>query len=599
MTRIKVLDSQLTNQIAAGEVVERPASVVKECLENSLDAGATKIEIDIEKGGTRLIRIRDNGQGIYQDDLVLALDRHATSKIVSLNDLESVASFGFRGEALASISSVSHFSLTSSTDNQSAWKVQSDGKTIAELEPASHPRGTTVEIRDLFFNTPARRRFLRAEKTEFSHLEEVIKRIALANFSVSFMLAHNSKTIFEFKPAITETEKEARVAKLCGKNFMEQALAIRNEATGLCLSGWISQPTYSRGQGDLQYFYVNGRMVRDKLVSHAVRRAYRDVLYHGRFPAFVLFLTVDPVEVDVNAHPTKMEVRFREGRLVYDFVARSLSRVIADMRPEPQSMPTRHIHASPSQSSPVHYPTQQTAMLLEARETVSVYKTLHEPMVDTDRDILVAKQVDVMPEPIKDVQEAPPLGYAVAQLHGVYVLAQNEQGLILVDMHAAHERITYERLKMAMDQQQMLKQQLLVPHTMTVSEKEADMADDYQALLSDMGFQVIRAADDQLVVRQIPAMLRQDNVEQLVRDVLADLIECGDSSRVKERTNEILSTMACHGSVRANRQLTIAEMNALLRDMETTERSNQCNHGRPTWTQLSMAELDKLFLRGR
>lgn len=597
MSRIHLLGSQLTNQIAAGEVVERPASVVKECLENSLDAGATRIEVAIEKGGSRLIRIRDNGRGIHQDDLALALSRHATSKIATLDDLTQVASFGFRGEALASISSVSHFSLTSSTDNKNAWQIQSDGKEVGELEPASHPQGTTVEIRDLFFNTPARRRFLRKEKTEFSHLEEVIKRIALANFLVSFSLTHDGKTIFDFKPAITESEKEARVAKLCGKSFMEQALSIANEATGLKISGWISQPTYSRSQGDLQYFYVNGRMVRDKLVSHAVRRAYRDVLYHGRFPAFLLFLDIDPVEVDVNAHPTKMEVRFREGRLVYDFVARSLSQAIAEMRPDPQAMPARNFSSIVPQQ-PASYPTQQTPMPLEVQDNVAIYKTLHEPMVEADSGVLVAKQVDVLPESIKD-EVIPPLGYAIAQLHGVYILAQNKEGLIVVDMHAAHERITYEKLKTAMSQHKMLQQQLLVPYTITVSEKEADLVDDYQEIFGEIGFQMARVADDQLVVHQIPAMLCQDNIEQLVRDVLADVIVCGSSTRVKERMNEILSTMACHGSVRANRQLTIAEMNALLRDMEVTERSGQCNHGRPTWTQLSMVELDKLFLRGR
>ncbi|MAZ77487.1 MAG: DNA mismatch repair protein MutL [Legionellaceae bacterium] len=598
MSRIKILDSQLTNQIAAGEVVERPASVVKECLENSLDAGATKIDIDIEKGGMRLIRIRDNGRGIDKEDLALALNRHATSKITTLYDLEHVTSFGFRGEALASISSVSHFTLVSSIDGQYAWQIQSDGKALGELEPASHPQGTMVEVRDLFFNTPARRRFLRTEKTEFSHLEEVIKRVALANFSVSFSLTHNGKTIFVFKPAVSEAEKEERVAKLCGKHFMEQALTISNEATGLRLTGWVSQPTYSRSQGDLQYFYVNGRMVRDKLVNHAVRRAYRDVLYHGRFPAFVLFLTIDPVEVDVNAHPAKLEVRFRESRLVYDFVARSLSRAIAEIRPNPQSVPARNVETHHAAAS-LSYPTQQTRMPLEAQETISVYKTLHEPMVETDSDVLVAKQVEVVQEPTQVTQEIPLLGYAIAQLHGIYILAQNQEGLVLVDMHAAHERITYEKLKAAMSQHQILKQQLLIPHTMTVSEKEADIVDESQAFLDEIGFQMIRVADDQIVVQHIPAMLCQDNVEQLARDVLADLIECGNSTRVKERINEILSTMACHGSVRANRQLTIAEMNALLRDMETTERSNQCNHGRPTWTQLTMAELDKLFLRGR
>jgi DNA mismatch repair protein MutL len=594
-SRIRLLDQQLTNQIAAGEVVERPSSVVKELIENSLDAGAQHIEIDLEKGGMGLIRVRDNGCGIYHEDLVLALSPHATSKIQSLEDLEQVMSFGFRGEALASVSSVSRFSLTSATEEQNkAWKIQVEGRERSDLMPASHPVGTTVEVHDLFFNTPARRKFLRTEKTELSHIEEVVSRIALANFHVSFILRHQGKIVFDFRAAQSMQDKAKRVAQICGDTFIENALPIESIATNLSLTGWISKPTFSRSQPDLQYFYVNHRMVRDKMVNHAVKQAYQDVLYQGRFPAFVLFLEMLPEEVDVNAHPTKIEVRFREGRLIYDFVSKSLKKVIAQTKPVvAENVVGAHdilqnivgasdwtptvIERSYIENKKPYVIPQQQAMPLQVKEEMEIYGELHE----------------VKPQAI------PPLGYAIAQLKGIYVLAQNEQGLIIVDMHAAHERITYERLKKSMENKNVATQQLLIPHTIKVTEKEASLAEENLIIFQELGIDLARMDVDKLVIRQVPVLLCQGNIETLVQDVLADIVEYGTSERVREHMNELLATMACHGSVRANRTLSMSEMNALLRDMEVTERSSQCNHGRPTWVQMSLAELDKLFLRGR
>ena len=613
MSRIHRLSTRLANQIAAGEVVERPASVVKEVLENSLDAGATRIDIDVESGGSKLIRIRDNGSGMDAQDLPLALARHATSKITSLEDLERVGSLGFRGEALASIGSVSRLTLTTNSDDGSeGCTAICEGREMeVQVRPAPHPQGTTVEVRDLFFNTPARRKFLRTEKTEFNHLEEVVKRLALSRFDVGFSLRHNGKVIHNLKSGTSDAERQRRVATVCGPAFMEQAIYIETDLPDFRLWGWVGLPTFSRSQADLQYFFVNGRVIRDRLIAHAVKQAYRDVLYHGRHPAFVLYLEVDPAQVDVNVHPTKHEVRFRDGRTVHNFIFSSLHRALADVRPADQ-LPENVVSAddggtintttgeissqgglawgAPSQAAGSGFGSYQPAarpLAGGAMEQVSSYGQLHPP----------ANQPG-LPEQ-GAAEDVPPLGYAVAQLKGIYILAENAQGMVVVDMHAAHERITYERLKQSRDTDGIRSQPLLVPQAVAVSQREVEVAAEHSELFERLGLAIEVGGEESLLIRQIPVTLRDSNVEQLLRDVLSDLIEYGSTDRIEAHLDEILSTMACHGSVRANRRLTIPEMNALLRDMEETERSGQCNHGRPTWTQLSLEELDKLFLRGR
>jgi len=617
MPKILLLSSRLANQIAAGEVVERPASVAKEVLENSLDAGATRIDIDVEGGGAKLIRIRDNGNGIPAEDMPLALARHASSKITSLEDLECVGSLGFRGEALASIGSVSRLTLTSNDSEQGSEgsSAACEGREMeVQLKPAPHPRGTTVEVRDLFFNTPARRKFLRTEKTEFNHLEEVVKRLALSRFDVAFTLRHNGKVVHNLKAAAAQAETQRRVAAVCGPAFMEQAIAIESEATPYRLSGWVGLPTFSRSQADLQYFFVNGRVIRDRLVAHAVKQAYRDVLYHGRHPAFVLYLELDPAQVDVNVHPTKHEVRFRDGRAVHNFIFSSLHRALADVRPGQESerdplaaslLPTDDGMVIDTVTGEIR---SQSALAWGApgtrRQTVpgrsfggSVSGVAASGAGQVAEQLRSYARLHGMPA-VESPEEVPPLGYALAQLKGIYILSENAHGMVLVDMHAAHERITYERLKAARDETGIRSQPLLVPQSVAVSQREVQIAVEHRELFERLGLAVEEGGDESLVIRQIPVVLRDSNVEQLLRDVLADLIEFGNSERIEAHMDEILSTMACHGSVRANRRLTIPEMNALLRDMEETERSGQCNHGRPTWIQVGLDELDKLFLRG-
>ena len=639
MSRIHLLSPRLANQIAAGEVVERPANIVKELVENSLDAGAVHIDVDAEQGGVKLLRVRDDGIGIGKDDLSLSLSRHATSKITTLDDLEAVGTMGFRGEALASISSVSRLTLTSreKTAND-AWQVKAEGREMqAEISPAAHPIGTTLEVRDLFFNTPARRKFLRTEKTEFSHLEDTLKKLALSRYDVAFTLRHNQKVIHSLRPASRMIDREKRVASLLNPQFMDNAVHIETEAAGLTIEGWVGLPTFSRSQADMQYFFVNGRAVRDKLVVHAIKQAYRDVLYHGRQPAFVLYLWLDPKLVDVNVHPTKHEVRFRDGRLVHDFIFRSLHRALGDIRPE---QPTGGSiseagHSSASVNSETSTGAEagefqgqnrlnwQNANSGSAASPGYQFQPNSNGFGDRPSQGAVAEQLrsyeqlnqaasshaamshaalgtnTPQPLPGEDREDLPPLGFAIAQLHGIYILAQNAQGLIVVDTHAAHERITYERLKVAVDQQGIQSQPLLVPETLHVSEREADAAEQYADEFKLLGVELARMSPESLMIRQIPVLLQQANVGQLITDMLGDLIEHGASDRILAHRNELLSTMACHGSVRANRKLTIPEMNALLRDMEDTERSGQCNHGRPTWTQMTMPELDKLFMRGR
>ena len=600
MSSIRQLSPELVNQIAAGEVIERPSSVVKELVENSLDAGASRIDVEIEAGGARLIRVRDDGGGIHVDELALAVASHATSKIGSFDDLEHVASMGFRGEALASVSSVSRFALTSrATDQDAAFRIEVDGGKLQTARPAQHPQGTTVEVRDLFYNVPARRKFMRAERTEFAHIDDLLKSLSLGRDSVEFRLSHNGKPVRVWKAARNEQAALQRVAAVLGEDFPAQSLRIDYAAAGMHLSGWVGLPTASRAQADAQYFYVNGRLVRDRIVAHAVRQAYTDVLFHGRHPAFVLYLELDPAGVDVNVHPAKHEVRFREQRLVHDFLFRTLYEALAQTRAG-QNMPVSDnapgAAEAPAAAAPA-YPAwpasfSQSRLSLGVRDAplAGYAALLGEPSPQAAMAISL---------PVTEQGDAPPLGFAIAQLKNIFVLAENAQGLVLVDMHAAHERITYERLKAGRVHNNLRSQMLLVPLSVAVSAKEAAAAEEHTEALAEWGLELSRSGPAAIVVRRIPALLEGADVAQLCRDVLSELAQHGSSRRLQELENELLSTMACHGSVRAGRRLTLPEMNSLLREMEATERSGQCNHGRPTWTQLSMSELDKLFLRGR
>ncbi len=595
MPNIRLLPDTLINQIAAGEVVERPSSVVKELVENALDAGARRIDIDLEEGGIRLIRIRDDGSGMAPGDLSLALSRHATSKIASLDDLEQVATLGFRGEALPSIASVSRFAISSRTALDShGSRLEIDGGKASPIMPQAHAVGTTIEVRDLFYNVPARRKFLRAERTELGHVEEWLRSLALARPEVELRVSHNGKPGKQYRPGPADAQAHGRVAEALGEEFVNHCLRIDHAAAGLSLKGWVGLPTASRSSADQQYFYVNGRAVKDRIVAHAVRQAYADVLFHGRHPAFVLFLELDARRVDVNVHPAKHEVRFRDGRLVHEFVFRTLHEALAGTRAGAAGLPV----AAPSQAASAGYRAwtsdRQSAMSLPVRDTLAGYAALYgDPQAQAD----TAAAAPRLPE--ADDAQAPPLGFALAQLHGIFILAENVQGLVLVDMHAAHERITYERLKDAQDGGGIRSQPLLVPVSLAVAEREADVAEQHTEALAALGFELRRTGPQAISVRAVPALLADLEPRALVLDLLNDLREHGDSRVLEQARNELLSTLACHTSVRANRRLGLAEMNALLRDMEATERSGQCNHGRPTWVQLSKSELDKLFLRGR
>jgi DNA mismatch repair protein MutL len=594
---IRILPPQLINQIAAGEVVERPASVVKELVENSLDAGARQIDIEIDQGGIKRILIRDDGIGIEKEELAIALSRHATSKVSQFKDLEALRSMGFRGEALPSISSVSRLRLISrQRQAEEAWEVSGDGSdTLSEAKPAAHPPGTSVEVCDLFYNTPARRKFLRTEKTEFNHINALLQRLALAHFDVGFSLHHNRRRIFQLAPCQDTGEREQRIRELLGSGFMQQALAIEEQAGDLTLRGWVARPDFSRSQADMQYFYVNQRMVRDKLVTHAIRQGYQDVLYHGRHPAYLLFLSLDPRKVDVNVHPTKHEVRFRDSRSVHDFIYRGLHRLLAQTRPQgTQSKASQEtpVESIPQLDSPVAEPARQQGMDLRLAQRPAAYRAAF-----AAQQPMPAQQTQQTEPP--ETEQVPPLGFALGQLHGVYILAQNVHGLVLVDMHAAHERITYEHLKQTHNGDGIISQPLLVPVSVAVSPAEADLVEEHRAVLDRLGIEVSRMGRDSLAIRTIPALLRGADAQGLLRDLLADLAEYGHTDRMQVEIDKILATMACHGSVRANRRLALDEMNALLRDMERTERADQCNHGRPTWVQMSLSELDRLFLRGR
>ena len=581
---IKPLPDLLISQIAAGEVVERPASVLKELLENSLDAGATRIDVQLEEGGVRLIRIVDDGSGIAPEDLPLALARHATSKIASLDDLERVGSYGFRGEALASIASVAHVSITSKHASQAhAWRLRSDADAA---EPAASAAGTVVEVSDLYFNTPARRKFLKTEATEFAHCDEVLRRMALARPDVTFTLSHNASA----KRRLASADFPRRARDIIGEEFFPHARVVDATAGPLRLSGLAALPAYSRSGRDEQYFFVNGRFVRDKLLTHAARQAWADILHGARHPAYALFLELDPAGVDVNVHPAKTEVRFRDARGIHQFVFHALQRTLAT----PLSGP----------SSPAPDATQPTpsAFSFARQSGLAVGEPAAQPYLEFARSAFTDPSVAVSPVPTSDITDegAPPLlGYAIAQLHGVFILAQNAAGLVLVDMHAAHERILYEQLKRSLDAGPPAMQSLLVPLLLSASEAEMATAGEQQPVLAQLGFAVSVAGPRELAVRALPALLAGGNAADLVRALLQDLAEHPASRVIETRRNELLATMACHGAVRARRLLSLPEMNALLRQMEETERADQCNHGRPTWVQLSMGELDRLFMRGR
>ena len=582
---IRLLPPQLIDQIAAGEVVERPASVVKELVENSLDAGAARIEVEVEQGGQRLIRVRDDGVGISGAELPLAVSRHATSKIGSLEDLERVATLGFRGEALPSIASVARLTLSSrAIDADSAWQVTADGGTIDGPRPAAHPQGTTIEVHDLFYNTPARRRFLRTEKTEFGHIEKWVRRLALSRPDVAFVLSHTQRISLNLPAASTDDARRQRVAQICGDAFAEQCVYLEHETDGIALAGWIALPTFNRSQPDMQYWFVNGRSISDKTLAHAARHAYRDVLFHGRFPAYVLALTMDPTGVDANAHPAKHEVRFRDGRRIHGVVAQAIEVALGDTRPGGHNIaPIPMTRDTVFKQSPMAL--QSAPSRSAVRETLSSYGVM------AGGSSLAAAT--------EQSAEVPPLGYAIAQLSGIYILSENKDGLVVVDMHAAHERIVYEKMKQSYRDRGMVRQPLLVPTTVAVAENEADLAEQSAELLQQLGLIVDRSGPSSLTVREVPALLKDADIESLLRDMLADLSEAGRSSRVDDVSDDYLATMACHHSVRANRLLSMDEMNALLREMEQTDRADQCNHGRPTWTTITLSELDRLFLRGR
>lgn len=583
---IRALDQHLINQIAAGEVVERPASVVKELVENSLDAGATKIAVYIESGGMSRIEVRDNGTGIEKEQLTLAVTPHATSKIASLDDLESVATLGFRGEALASIASVSQFRLASRPQAQAeAYEIRSRQSNWSTAEAVAHPMGTTIEVADLFFNTPARRKFLKTAKTEFGHIDEVVRRMALAHPSVGFELFHDGRAVRHFPPASTPDQVLGRVGAVMGNEFMDSALAIHAVHESAQLSGWVARPSFSRAQADLQFFFVNGRLVKDRLVAHAVRQAYRDVLFHGRHPAFVLQLAIDPANVDVNVHPQKTEVRFRYASKVHDFLFSSLHQALANTRPEQAGSGSGNWQA-PDETSALIHPSLNLGSVNTAvrggQWSQGVARSVSNELAEAE---------------IRDQDH--PLGFARAQIHGVFIVAENAAGLVLVDMHAAHERIVYEEMKTLWAEDRVRSQRLLVPQKLSLSSAQMGALDTHLAALERLGFELSLAGPNEVLVRSLPSLLSQSQCLELVGEVLNELVDVGHSQLVESAIDHLLATMACYGSVRANRRLTIDEMNALLRAMELTERADQCNHGRPTWVQLDMTTLDRLFLRGQ
>ena len=597
---IQLLPDHLVNQIAAGEVVERPASVVKELVENSLDAGARRVAVQIEKGGSRLCRVRDDGVGIAADELSVALTRHATSKIASLEDLRTVATLGFRGEALPSIAAVARLTLTSQVAGErSGWTVSSSGGSTSGPRPAAHPQGTTVEVRDLFYNTPARRSFLRKPVTETRHIDRALLRMALSRYSTGVRYEKDGRLSYDLPSAQTREQEEERIAKLLGAQFVEHALYFEEQRQGIHLRGWLARPKYSRSQGDMQHLFLNGRGIFDRTVAHAVRQAYADVMFHGRHPAWLLYLEMDPALVDVNAHPAKLEVRFREGRKVHDVVRRTLEAVLAGTRPGQASGeettgpgrdvagfrgPAVHVGDGPGGAGAL-------ATLLGASPLALGPGQTHAPVRE--------------PRAGASEAEMPPLGYALAQLAGIYILAENSEGLIIVDAHAAHERVVYERMKAQLDDQGLGSQLLLEPVRLRVGREDMDTATRQCETWKRLGFVVDQVGPETLAVREVPALLAGGDTEAMLRDLLSGAqarqeAETEDSAEeLTGRIHHILATMACHTSVRANRRLTLEEMNALLRDMEKTPRADQCNHGRPTWRAFRIQELDRIFLRGQ
>jgi DNA mismatch repair protein MutL len=602
MSSIQLLPDLLINQIAAGEVIERPASALKELLENSLDAGATEIAVQLEGGGVKLLRVRDNGGGIAPEQLPLALMRHATSKIASLDDLQRVASMGFRGEALASMAAVAQVTLISrNADAAHAWKIEAADGTQSAAAPAAHAHGTSVEMRELYFNTPARRKFLKSENTEFAWCEETFKRIALSRPDVAFSLQNNSRMQWQL-PAQT---LQQRITAILGAEFGQHAVIVEKKVASLHLYGIAALPAYSRSTRDEQYFFVNGRFVRDKVLMHAVRQAYQDILHHQRHPAFVLFLELPPEQLDVNVHPAKSEVRFRESQGIHQFVFHALQDALSTTMEEAASEPRAQSTPSPlwgegAKQSP---PAYQQPMSFSAAQPQAAYKLWEEAAVVRDDVGRVSTRqqdkVGLKPDLQAQSSQEHPLGFALGQLSGIYILAQNQQGLVVVDMHAAHERIVYEKLKAAFDRQQMPTQPLLIPVTFAADTLDIATAEEEQEALHQLGFELAPISTNTLAVRAMPAMLKQSRAEAAAREVLHELREFGASRALTERRNELLATLACHSAVRANQQLSIPEMNSILREMELTERADQCNHGRPTWFQISIAELDAMFMRGK
>ena len=600
---IQLLPDHLVNQIAAGEVVERPASVVKELTENSLDAGARQIIVQVELGGSRLCRVRDDGVGITAGELALALKRHATSKISSLDDLRTVATLGFRGEALPSIAAVAKLALTSRiAGERSAWTVNSSGGASSEPQPAAHPRGTTVEVRDLFYNTPARRSFLRKPVTEARHIDRAVLRLALSRYSTAVRYEKDGRLSYDLPAAAERAEQEERLARLLGAEFVEHALYFEQQHEGIHLWGWLARSKYSRSQGDMQHLFLNGRAIFDRTVAHAVRRAYEDVMFHGRHPAWLLHLEMDPAAVDVNAHPAKLEVRFREGRRIHDIVRRTLEAVLADTRPSAApggEMTADQVAAAPgfgaqrNRLGAGHGTAADLASLLGASPLPLGPARGFAPVREAQAQALPA------------AGDMPPLGYALAQLGGVYILAENRDGLIIVDAHAAHERVVYERMKAQLGEQGLGSQLLLEPIRLRVGAEDIDTAKQQREAWKQLGFVVDQVGPDTLAVREVPALLAGGDAQAMLRDLLSGAqarqeAESEDSGEeLTGRVHHILATLACHTSVRANRRLTLEEMNALLRDMEHTPRADQCNHGRPTWRAFSITELDRMFLRGR
>lgn len=627
MRSIKILPTQLANQIAAGEVVERPSSVVKELFENALDAGATEIILELEAGGKALIRIRDNGSGIPKQDLPLTMYPHATSKIYSLEELEAIASMGFRGEALASISSVAKVVISSKTaDQDQAYAVRYD--TPEQARVAAHPVGTTVEVAALFYNTPARRKFLKSDATEYAHIDTLVKRFLLCHFEVSVRVIHNGKETRYFPIADTPQLQQQRIESLCGDEFTDHAVMIDQESDDMRLWGWVAEPAFSRSKADIQYFYVNGRMVKDKLIAHAIKQAYKDVLHHQRYPAFVLYFSIDPTAVDVNVHPTKSEVRFREGQRVHSFLFGKIHKALSS-KPEREDDITHLSFGQPNQArfDASHLATATASNHHKSAHStlaqMQAYKALREkadPWAEAEQASLRLPKVstpnmtpvDTAQHQVNALQETPlcspdqtseechyPLGFAIAQLHGVYILSQTNSGLIVVDMHAAHERILYEKIKQSWHQHTPLAQPLLVPLTCHMSLEELATIEANMPLFEKLGFELGLLGAQTLVVRQIPIYLRNQDIAELLTNMAHDIDISGQSQQAEAYLNQMLATMACHRAVRANDQLSLDQMNHILREMEQTERAGQCNHGRPTWVEVSMADLDKLFMRGQ